>query len=359
MNNCPILIVGMGLAGSLLALELMDREQAVIIIDASESVTASRMATGIINPVTGLRLTKTAGVDQLLPVALMKYRALSHRYGMVFYHPETLVRLFQSSEEAMRWQSRAKDSAYAQYLEVNEQSSLKDIFFNSLDLRYGYGLHKHSGYLETAKLLDSVKAELVDRNVLQIQKFNPASIRFEKDNPFWQGQLIKKIVFCEGFQAQQNPWFSWLPFQPVKGEVVTLEVRDKTPSYILNKKISVIPKSSGSMKVGSTYEWSNNTKPSDKAKKQLLQQFDQLFLQPQAYLVNDHQAGIRPATRDKQPFLGSHPRYPGLAIMNGFGSKAVLQVPYYAKCLADYLLEQKPLPISIDINRYGKLCSSG
>jgi len=48
------LIVGQGLAGSLMAWELMQRGKTVLIVDNGLE-NASRVAAGLINPVTGMR----------------------------------------------------------------------------------------------------------------------------------------------------------------------------------------------------------------------------------------------------------------------------------------------------------------
>ena len=31
-----------------------------------------------------------------------------------------------------------------------------------------------------------------------------------------------KVIFCEGFRAKYNPWFSFLPFSPVRGEILKI-----------------------------------------------------------------------------------------------------------------------------------------
>ena len=62
--------------------------------------------------------------------------------------------------------------------------------------------------------------------------------------------------------------------------------------------------------------------------------------------------GIRPGTRDKQPFLGHHPDNAKLLIFNGFGSKGSLMIPWYADRFSRYLIKGDSLPTSADINRY-------
>ena len=60
------LIIGQGLAGSLLAWELIQRDCKVVIIDNGKE-NASQVAAGLINPITGMRFVKSTDVDTLLP----------------------------------------------------------------------------------------------------------------------------------------------------------------------------------------------------------------------------------------------------------------------------------------------------
>ncbi|HBA65740.1 MAG TPA: FAD-dependent oxidoreductase, partial [Methylococcaceae bacterium] len=56
--DIDFLIVGQGLAGSLLAFELIQRNAQVMVVDDGRE-NASEVAAGLINPVTGIRLVKS------------------------------------------------------------------------------------------------------------------------------------------------------------------------------------------------------------------------------------------------------------------------------------------------------------
>jgi glycine/D-amino acid oxidase-like deaminating enzyme len=60
-SQIDFLIIGQGLAGSILAYELIARGQRIMVIDNDHLGSASKVAAGIINPITGHRLNLTEG----------------------------------------------------------------------------------------------------------------------------------------------------------------------------------------------------------------------------------------------------------------------------------------------------------
>jgi len=68
--------------------------------------------------------------------------------------------------------------------------------------------------------------------------------------------------------------------------------------------------------------------------------------------VVEHAAGVRPATADRNAFLGTHPEQPRLHLFNGFGARGALSIPWYATRMADHLLQGRPLPAEADLARH-------
>jgi glycine/D-amino acid oxidase-like deaminating enzyme len=59
------LIVGQGISGTWLSYYLQKANRSFIVIDNEQPNSASRVAAGIINPVTGRRIVKTWMIDEL------------------------------------------------------------------------------------------------------------------------------------------------------------------------------------------------------------------------------------------------------------------------------------------------------
>jgi glycine/D-amino acid oxidase-like deaminating enzyme len=109
------LIIGQGLAGSLLAWELIQRQKKVIIVDNNKE-SASLIAAGLINPVTGMRLVKSAHVDTLLPTAIDFYKQLSGYFQQTFFIEKPMLRILRNNKELVACEKRLQNSDYQSYL---------------------------------------------------------------------------------------------------------------------------------------------------------------------------------------------------------------------------------------------------
>jgi glycine/D-amino acid oxidase-like deaminating enzyme len=72
--RADILIVGQGLAGTLLAWECERAGIAFAVADCGHAAAATSAAAGIVNPITGRRLVKSWRIDDQLPLARAEYR---------------------------------------------------------------------------------------------------------------------------------------------------------------------------------------------------------------------------------------------------------------------------------------------
>ena len=344
------LIIGQGLAGSLLAWELIQRGCTVVVADNGQE-NASKVAAGLINPITGMRFVKSADTDTLLPAARSCYSNLSTFFGQEFFIEKPMVRIFRSEKELINAERRLKQVNYRPYL--NNIASHESLNGNILT-PYGFLEQKQTGYLVTRPLLNCLREFFVSRNSYRKTDFDFSDIKFWP-NLQWHDLYPGRIIFCEGYQAMINPWFSWLPFQPVKGEILTMEHQLELPNKILNYGNWLIPLNPRQIRIGATFDRENrDILCSEDGKNALLEAVGQLSSGLSDLTLIDHQAGIRPCTADRQPFIGSHPEQNQLTIFNGFGAKGSLQIPWYSRCLADHLMAGALLPPSCNIDRYYK-----
>jgi glycine/D-amino acid oxidase-like deaminating enzyme len=167
------------------------------------------------------------------------------------------------------------------------------------------------------------------------------------------GIQARRLVFCDGARLHNNPWFSHLPLAPDKGEILNLRIDGWHPRHIINAAHWLVPMENGELRLGATHDHESNDKhPTSAGRRELLRGLNMLLPSLPNSRVTLHQAGIRPGTSDRCPLLGRHPEHRTLWVCNGFGARGALTVPWYARCLADNILDGVALPAEADIGRF-------
>lgn len=343
--NIDFLIIGQGLAGSLLAWQLIQRGSKVLVIDNGLE-NASQVAAGLVNPVTGMRFVKSADIDTLLPVAKQLYTELAHFFQQDFYIEKPMLRIFNSDKERLNCQKRADHPECRDYLGDSHHAPIEPI-----NTPFGAITQQQTGYLLTRPLLRCLKNFFIANNSYQQAAFDVVDIQLQ---PVlcWQGIVAKRIIFCEGYHAMHNPYFSWLPFQPVKGEILTVTHHHQLPDAILNYGQWLLPLNFQQARIGATFDWQDLNNQATELGKQTLLNGLKTLLADFDHEIIAHQANVRPCTLDKQPFIGFHPQHPQLGIFNGFGAKGSLQIPWHSQHFASVLMDNHILHSSTNIQRH-------
>lgn len=340
-----VLIVGQGLAGSLLAWELMQHRFRVMVID-SGGENASQVAAGLINPVTGQRLVKSHDIEHCLPAAMALYRQLAETFNQRFFVPVPMLRILRSLREQKTAGRRLAEPAYQTFLQALDSDMA------GINSPFGMLKQQHTGYLRTRLLLDALREFFIANSSYRQTLLDYGEIVLQP-RLRWRDIEMRHVVFCEGYKACSNPWFGRLPFQPAKGQILSCRVDAGCPQQILNFGHWLIPTGQRQFKIGATFEpGKTDTQPTEHARQILLQGLAEVCPDLRPLEVVAHQAGVRPSTLDKQPFIGPHPRHPNLHIFNGFGAKGSLAIPWHARGFAAALKQQTPLPETSNIQRY-------
>ena len=161
----------------------------------------------------------------------------------------------------------------------------------------------------------------------------------------------KYIVFTQGTGLNTNPWFSFIPLQKTKGELIAIECEGLQEKSIIHGGVFVIPVGNNIYRVGSTYNWRDTSEcPTESARISLQRKLDKIVSKP--YRIIDQFAGFRPTTPDRRPVIGVHPKFPQLLICNGMGSRGVIQAPFCSGMLLNHIENGTPIPQEININRF-------
>ena len=345
-------IVGQGIAGTTLAWHLMEKGVRVQVLDMEKKHTSSWAAAGLYNPVTGRKMVKTWMADELFPYLHTFYRKIEEKCSQKFLHPTPIYRPFLSLEEQNDWHLRANNKAFAHFV---ENVATESMFPATVHDPWGGILLKNCGYLDTVAYLEASRQYFKSQQVYSKASFDQNKLVTGKDYISYGGHHAKALVFCEGPDVTTNPYFNWLPFSLVKGEILTVKP-ERVHEVVFNRGIFVLPLGDKS-RVGSTYEHQNlNTLPTEKARTYLAEKFDKLC--KFSTRVIEQRAGIRPATRDRKPFVGQHPEVSPVFIFNGMGTKGVTLAPFFAHQFTHHLLENQPLEDAVNIERFYHLYNS-
>lgn len=334
------LIIGAGLAGSLLAWRLMQAGKKIHILHNPALTSASRVAAGLVNPVTGQRLVLQENIENLLPAAHTLYQQFAEQFHAQFFFEKNMLRSLQQDKSKQAWQKRQLDPKYQTYISAIP---------NQTDM-----IEQHcTGYLDTNALLDALHGYFKQHNCLTESDVQQHDIQVHQSHVQWHDISASKAIFCQGWREINGELFSFLPFQPAKGEILHLSSPNKLPEHIINQDKWLLPLGNSHFKIGATYQSNNpDGKPSEAGKKILLDALKNMPIEQADITLKHHQVGIRPNTLDKQPFLGMHAKHKHVGIFNGFGSKGSMLIPWYSERMCEHLIHGTALPSEADIQRF-------
>ncbi len=343
------LIVGQGVAGSFLAWELIQRQQDVIVVDDSHQSSSSIISAGIINPITGKRFVVTPHFDQFFSFAQSAYAQLDQVFNDSFFETKPVLRLIQDDFEQELWREKQSSDDIKKYYSniypPHKYSSNLDDSLGSFEI-------SQAGFCRSEALLKAFENYFQEKNILRPQHFSYDAIEIDKNSVIFNNERFKKIIFCEGYKAQDNPWFKSLPFACAKGEILRLSMNSSAlPDAILNKTKWCVPVKANEWMAGSNYNWDQcDCLPTDCGAQEILEGL--AFIKKGRPHITDHKAGVRPVIRDRKAVLGLLPSTPEVGIFNGLGSKGFLLAPYYAHQLAESLIKKTQIKISVNIERF-------
>ena len=341
------LIIGQGLAGTVLAYRLEQEGQRILLFDQPASNKSSRVAAGLYNPVTGRKMVKSWKAELLFPEIEPFYAEMESLTGRKFLTQKKIYRPFLSIEEQNEWMGHSSDPSIRMFIDriftESQHAEMRDT--------YGGVLLCMSGWLNINEYLDGMTAYLGKR--LRLEAFDEDLLEKTPEGWRYRDVLAKNLVYCNGLGALESRFFSYLPFAPVKGELLEVE-QDFDPDFIANRGVFRVQLEKGIYRVGSTYTWHDlDIGPTEAAKNEILSKLQELVKVP-VKTVKSHKTGIRPATKDRKPFLGKHPLEDSVYIFNGFGAKGVSLIPYFSKMMTQYLIKSEPIIGEVDIARYVK-----
>ncbi|TVZ27047.1 glycine/D-amino acid oxidase-like deaminating enzyme [Gillisia sp. Hel_I_86] len=342
------IIIGSGLSGIAVAENLLSRGKKILVFD-DDSQASSTVAGGIYNPIILKRFTLAWNANEQLDTALNFYSNLEKKLGVSLVHPLPIYRKFHSIEEQNNWFSAMDKPFLSRFLDEKLVSSINPYIPSS----YSFGHVKETGVVHTELLIEKYRAYLTEINSFQEQTLDYNQFKANENFCEYKTWKAEKVIFCDGFGLKKNPYFNYLPLNGNKGEYLIIKAKDLKLEVAVKSSIFIIPLGEDLYKVGATYNnWDSTKEPTQEGKDYLVEKLNG-FLKCDFEVVGQV-AGIRPASKDRKPLIGKHPKYANLYCCNGFGSRGILIAPTVAAELIDCIEDSVALSEEIDINRYAK-----
>jgi glycine/D-amino acid oxidase-like deaminating enzyme len=345
------IIVGQGICGTFLSWELQKANQSFIVIDESKPFTASKAASGIINPVTGRRIVKTWMIDELMPFAWDAYQSFGASLGINCITQKPIIDCFTTPQMRLAFTERYEKDQQFLSLPANENDWLPWLSYD-----FGYGIIQPAYLVDIQTLLASQRKTLLAGGKLKEEHFDAAQLESKDTSVAYKGISAEKIIFCDGIAGYSNPFFPNLPYGLNKGEILLVEIPGFPATHIIKKGYSLVPWSVNTFWLGSTYLWEFEDDQPTKGFYQFAENWlKQTIKMP--FTIIDHWASVRPATLERKPFVGLHPADNKIGILNGMGTKGCSLAPFFSKHLVNHLLHKEPVMADANLERFKKVLS--
>ena len=343
------LIMGQGISGTWLSYYLEKANKSFIVIDNEQPNSASRVAAGIINPVTGRRIVKTWMIDELLSFLIQAYEELGSDLNIKAIDKKSLIDFHPTPQMKIAFDERVKENADLLYHPKDQWQ-----YHETFNYDFGFGEVDPCYVVNLKEILPVWRKKLLSNNQLLEEDFEIAELKQAATEINYKNIKAEKIIFCDGIHSSQNPFFKNLPFALNKGEVLLIESPGIPSTHIFKKGMMLTSIHKDLFWLGSNYLWEF---PDDQPTEQFRKQAELLLRSwlKIPFKIVDHKASVRPANIERRPFVGLHPTYKNIGILNGMGTKGCSLAPFFAKQLTDHLISGNEILPEADIKRFTKI----
>lgn len=329
----PVLIIGQGIAGTLLSFELFNAGIPFQVIDHIDTSSASWASGAVLNPYSGRTIKGISRRNQMYQVARTKYEQLETLIGSKILHHTPLLVFDPEETDTSAFIPEAILAPFRQQEKVQA--------FDEVAL------------VDNTLLLNEWRKVLEKHQCITTGLFDPEQLCYQDGPLKYQGIPYSKIIFCTGVAAQDSPLFSKLRFTHNRGDVLLIRATQLDPHYIYQKdKVRLLPRADHSFWCGSNYLWDyEDMIPNQEWAEHTIDQLRH-WLQ-NAFEVKDHFCAKRPTTAGQIPFIGWHPRFPNVGICNGLGTKGFSAGPLWMEnFVQESLLHKRDAMFQYVLNKW-------
>lgn len=306
----PVLIVGQGLAGTLLAWELERAGRDFLIIDAGHEESASRVGAGLVNPVTGERWVAAPGWAEKSAGARAVFREIEAAWG---------VRLVTELRIRREW----RDEAEAERVRAKVARGDLSPWMRPEGLEAGAAWIEGAWRVDLPALIAAGRARWASSGKLRGARATEADARA------WPGP----VLWCAGAAETRLP-----ELRPVGGETLELAIGPGgawREDVVRHDGVWVLPVGGGRAWAGASFVRDEAERV---ARREELRASVRRQLEDLAWRETGILSGRRMTSPDRAARSGWLPGREGReGVLNGLGSKGVLLAPGLAREWAERL----------------------
>jgi len=342
------LIIGQGICGTWLSYYLLHENKSVFVIDDADKSAASKIASGLINPVTGRRVVTTWMADELLPFVWDEYNSIGKKFDQQFIQQKNII-AFPSAPNLLQAFEKRKQQGNSY---IYESSLKKETLYKFFDFPFDVMEIAPCYLVDVNAITKTWRQYLENKNALVTENFNEEELLVLDGYIQYKNITAEKIIYCNGINASLSKYWKQLPFVPNKGQALIADIKDLSTDYIYKfGHLSLIPWQNNLWWIGASNELNFiNVEPTDEFLKSTMATLEKILKTD--FKIKDHVSSVRPAAVERRPFVGIHSLYNQIAILNGMGSKGCSLAPWFAKELAANLINKKTINILADVKRY-------
>jgi hypothetical protein len=299
--NVDYIIVGQGISGSFLSYYLIKAGKSVLVIDEDRPYTASKVASGVINPITGRRMVRTWEIEKLMPFAVSAYTEWGKELDAPLISQCNILDFHPTPQMVLAFAERQPEEKEHLRIPADQDSWKK--YFN---YDFSIGEIDPCWLIDINTLLLQWRTRLQHKTSLLEEEFHWEDCNIADDHVSYKNITAQKIIFCEGVRGFDNPYFKMLPYARNKGQAVIVSIPGLPRDNIYKQGINIVPWQEDLFWIGSTYEWEfTDTDPSPEFRQKVSAQLNHWLKLP--FEIVDHLASERPANMERRPFVGLHP----------------------------------------------------
>ena len=325
-----ILIIGQGMAGTLLSYELMQKAMSVIVIDKKNENNTSLVASAVINPLVGKNWTVAKDAEHIIPIALESYKSIGELLEADWVQLKSILVFYKDNLSAANFkQQKANKNPY---LEVS--CVCQEAHWNA---PLGVGEVSPVYTVDAQNLLNKWRTYLQDRNAFVEDVFQFEDLKIVNGKIQYKGIVADKVVFCEGAIGRHNPYFPSLQFTRNRGDALLLSVPQLSSEHIYHKDFRLVPHRDNLFWCGSNYIWEyDSLEPNIEWRAHIGKELSTWLKLP--FEIVNHWVAERPTTAGQQSYLLQNQEHKNVYFFNGLGTRGFSAGPALAKEMMSLML---------------------